>query len=94
MVSFECDYIKGAHPKILERLIETNFEALPGYGFDKYSESAKEKIRKALDAPEADVEFLVGGTQANATVIASILRPHQGVLGRRDCAGQWPCERA
>ena len=79
-VSFECDYIKGAHPKILERLIETNFEALPGYGFDRYSESAKEKIRAALGAPEADVEFLVGGTQTNVIVISTMLRDWEGVI--------------
>ena len=50
MLSFECDYNKGAHPKILEALVRTNMESCPGYGSDPYTESAKEKIRAAFDA--------------------------------------------
>ncbi len=80
MVSFECDYIAGAHPEILRRLAETNMEALPGYGMDHYCESAKEKIRKACGLPDADVELLVGGTQTNAVVISSMLRDWEGVI--------------
>lgn len=80
MVSFECDYIAGAHPKILERLAETNMESLPGYGADHYTESAKEKIRKACGLPDADVEFLVGGTQTNSVVISTMLRDWEGVI--------------
>jgi threonine aldolase len=80
MVSFECDYIAGAHPQILRRLAETNMEALPGYGMDRYTESAKEKIRKACGLPDADVEFLVGGTQTNAVVISTMLRDWEGVI--------------
>ena len=80
-VSFECDYIKGAHPKVLERLIETNFEALPGYGFDKYTESAKEKIKDICASPDAEIELLVGGTQTNAIVISTMLRDWEGVIG-------------
>ncbi|MBQ9030070.1 MAG: aminotransferase class V-fold PLP-dependent enzyme [Parasporobacterium sp.] len=80
MISFESDYIAGAHPKVLERLCETNLEALPGYGTDHYCEQAKEKIRKALDCPEAQVEFLVGGTQTNAVVISSMLKDYEGVV--------------
>ena len=80
MISFQCDYLVGAHPKILQRLNETNWEATPGYGCDRYCESAKKRIQAACAAPDADVHFLVGGTQTNTTVIASILRPHQGVL--------------
>ena len=79
-VSFECDYIKGAHPKVLERLIETNFEALPGYGFDKYTESAKEKIKDICASPDAEIELLVGGTQTNAIVISTMLRDWEGVI--------------
>ena len=80
MVSFECDYIAGAHPEILKRLAETNMESLPGYGMDHYSESAKEKIRAACGCPDADVEFLVGGTQTNAVVISTMLRDWEGVI--------------
>jgi len=80
MVSFECDYIAGAHPEILKRLEETNIEALPGYGFDKYTESAKEKIKAACGCPEAEVELLVGGTQTNVIVISSMLRDWEGVI--------------
>jgi threonine aldolase len=80
MVSFECDYSAGAHPEILKRLGETNMESLPGYGMDHYSESAKEKIKAACGMPDADVEFLVGGTQTNAVVISTMLRDWEGVI--------------
>ena len=80
MISFTCDYSEGAHPKILERLAETNFEQLPGYGMDPYCESAKAKIRAACGAPEADVFFLVGGTQTNSTIIAAMLADYEGVV--------------
>ena len=80
MVSFECDYIAGAHPEILKRLTETNMESLPGYGFDHYTESAKAKIRKACGMPDAEVEFLVGGTQTNAVVISTMLKDWEGVI--------------
>lgn len=80
MYQFQCDYNEGAHPRIIERLAETNFEQTVGYGEDHYCESAREAVRKAIGREDADVHFLVGGTQANATVISSILRPYQGVL--------------
>lgn len=80
MLSFTCDYTQGAHPKILERLLETNMERLPGYGNDHYCDSAKEKIKKACKCPEAEVWFLTGGTQTNATVIDSVLQKYEGVL--------------
>lgn len=80
MLSFECDYSEGAHEKILQRLAETNMEQLPGYGKDKYCESAKEKIRKACECPDADIYFLIGGTQTNATVIDSLLQKYEGVV--------------
>ena len=69
MLAFECDYLEGAHEKILNRLIETNMEKLPGYGADPYCASAREKILDACQCPEGEVFFLVGGTQTNATVI-------------------------
>ena len=80
MIRFQCDYAEGAHPAILEKLIETNFDQTVGYGLDPYCDSARAKIKAACNAPDADVHFLVGGTQANFTVISSILRPHQGAL--------------
>ena len=80
MVSFESDYIAGAHPEILKRLSETNLEPLSGYGSDRYCESAKEKIRKACGAEQAEVEFLVGGTQANAVIISTMLSDYEGVV--------------
>lgn len=80
MYQFQCDYNEGAHPRIMERLLQTNLEQTVGYGEDHYCAEAREAIRKAIGRPDADVHFLVGGTQANATVISSILRPYQGVL--------------
>lgn len=78
-LSFECDYTTGAHPEILQKLIETNFESLSGYGADRYCESAKQKI-KALCKNDVDVFFLVGGTQTNSIVIASLLNSYEGVI--------------
>lgn len=83
MVSFESDYIAGAHPEILKRLIETNLEPLAGYGMDKYCESAKEKIRKACDCEKAQIEFLVGGTQTNSVIISTMLNDYEGVIAAK-----------
>jgi len=80
MISFENDYIAGAHPEILKRLAETNLEHLPGYGSDRYCESAGEKIRAAVGLPDAEVEFLTGGTQTNAVIISTMLADHEGVV--------------
>lgn len=80
MIRFECDYTEGAHERILKRLLETNDEQTSGYGTDPHCELARAYIKKACDAEHADVHFLVGGTQTNTTVIASILRPHQGAI--------------
>ena len=79
-IQFQCDYNEGCAPQILQRLSETNLEQNIGYGEDPHCEHARELIRKACEASEADVHFLVGGTQANATIISSILRPYQGVI--------------
>ena len=80
MIYFNSDYLEGAHPSVMARLNETNMVQTVGYGEDQYCAAAREKIRAVCQAPEADVHFLVGGTQTNTTVIASILRPWQGVL--------------
>ena len=83
MISFESDYIAGAHPEVLKRLVETNMESLSGYGTDRYCESAKEKIRKACELPEAQVEFLVGGTQTNSVIISTMLADYEGVIAAK-----------
>lgn len=80
MIQFQCDYNEGAHPRILERLIQTNLEQTVGYGEDHYCESARNVIKEVCGRADADVHFLVGGTQANATVISSVLKPYQGVI--------------
>ena len=80
MLYFENDYCEGAHPAILQRLMETNLEKQPGYGHDAYCDSAREKILSSCGCPEGEVFFLVGGTQSNAAVIASMLRRYEGVI--------------
>lgn len=80
MIHFNSDYMEGAHPEVMRRLVETNLEQTVGYGLDDYSVHAKELIREACQAPEAAVYLLVGGTQTNATVIDGLLRRHEGVL--------------
>lgn len=80
MLSFVNDYCEGAHPEILRRLGENNFKKMPGYGEDAICASAKEKLRAAFACPDAEVFFLVGGTQTNALVIDSVLERYQGVV--------------
>ena len=79
-LAFASDYQEGAHPSIIRKLVETNLEHTSGYGTDQYTASAKEKIREACGCSEADVFFLVGGTQANEIIITSLLKPYQGVI--------------
>lgn len=78
---FHNDYSEGCHPKVLEKLVQTNMEQTPGYGEDCHCGNAAEAIRRLCGREDLTVHFLVGGTQANLTVIASALRPHQGALG-------------
>lgn len=80
MILFQCDYNEGAHPKLMERLMQTNMEQTPGYGEDVYCAHAADKIRKVCEDESLAVHFMVGGTQTNMTVIGAALRPHQGVL--------------
>ena len=80
MLRFECDYGEGAAPAVLELLQKTNFDQTPGYGEDEYCAKAAAQIKRLCDAPDADVHFFVGATQANLTVIAAALKPWQGVL--------------
>lgn len=83
MLNFESDYIQGAHPKVLQRLVETNMEALSGYGADTYCDSAKKKIAEACGIPDADIALLVGGTQTNQIVIDTTLKPFEGVVAAK-----------
>ena len=80
MINFKSDYLEGACPEILEMMIKTNFEQTSGYGMDAHTENAKKLIKKACEREDIDVHFLVGGTQTNTTVIASVLRPFEGVI--------------
>ena len=80
MIYFDSDYMAGAHPKVMERLLETNHLSTIGYGCDEYTKHAAELIRNACGQPNARVYFLVGGTQTNATVIDGLLSRHQGVV--------------
>ena len=80
MLYFLNDYSEGAHPKVMEKLSETNLTPVPGYGDDPFCESAKEKIRASLGLPKADIAFLVGGTQANLVVISSLLQRWEAVV--------------
>lgn len=80
MISFECDYTQGAHEKVLARLTETNLVQVGGYGSDEFCDEAKEKIKAACECPDADIFFLVGGTQTNQIVIDSVLQSYEGVI--------------
>ena len=80
MILFNSDYIEGAHPAILDALNRTNFIQTPGYGEDKFCEEAREIIREYCGNKELGVQFLVGGTQTNVTVIDALLRSYQGVI--------------
>lgn len=80
MIRFDSDYMAGAHPRLLDKLVATNLELTSGYGSDHYTAEAVELIKKRCNAPQARVQFLVGGTQTNATVIDGLLARHEGVL--------------
>ena len=80
MLSFESDYILGAHEKVLEALIKTNSEMMPGYGNDPHTQKAEQLIKCACESPESEVFFITGGTQANKTIIATMLHPYEGVI--------------
>ena len=80
MIRLECDYACGAHPAVLDKLVTTNGEHTPGYGVDEHCKHAARMLKELCQAPDADVHFLVGGTQTNTTVIDAALRPYQGVV--------------
>lgn len=83
MLSFESDYIIGAHTRVLDALVQTNNEVLSGYGNDIHTKNARELIKKACSSPESEVFFLTGGTQANAVVISTMLKNFEGVISAR-----------
>ena len=80
MIRFESDYLEGALPEVMQALNDTNFAQTPGYGEDEYCDEARALIREKCAAPDAEVHFLVGGTQANMIVITAALRPHQAAI--------------
>ena len=80
MLSFRNDYSEGAHPQVLQALSETNLNQYPGYGADQICRQAADTIRSLCAAPQAQVHFLMGGTQANKTAIGAFLRPYEAVL--------------
>ena len=80
MISFECDYNNGAHPKVIDNLVRYNDAKPTPYGFDEFSERAKQRIREAIGMPDAQIFFLTGGTQTNATTIDSMLYQYEGVI--------------
>ena len=92
MLTFASDYTTGCCPEILDRLIATNLEPQTGYGTDQYCASAAEKIKSACNAPEAQIEFIAGGTQTNQVVISSMLQRYEGVVAAR--TGHISCHEA
>lgn len=80
MIRFDCDYLEGAHPKVLKKIVETNYEQTPGYSNDIYTQSAISKIKKLCKKDNIDVYILSGGTQVNLVAISSALKPYQGVI--------------
>ncbi len=92
MLSFESDYIEGCHEAILRRFMETNMEKVSGYGADQYTQSAKEKIRRACECETAEVYFLAGGTQTNQIVIDTLLDSYEGVIAAK--TGHIACHEA
>ncbi len=92
MLTFENDYSFGAHPAVLQALVDTNMEAMTGYGEDAHCHRAQQLIRETCETPEADVFFLVGGTQTNACVIDMLLEPYEGVVAA--ATGHVACHEA
>ena len=80
MISFECDYNNGACQEVIDNLVRYNSSKPTPYGFDEFSERGKGRIREAIGMPDAQIFFLTGGTQANATTIDSMLYQYEGVI--------------
>jgi len=80
MIYFECDYNNGCHPEILDAIVKSNDIKVSGYGYDLFTDNAKDGIRKACECPDADIFFISGGTQTNALVIDTVCRSYEGVI--------------
>lgn len=80
MYSFKNDYSEGAHPAVLELLMESNLEQTEGYGLDGYTEKAIELLKKRMGKDDVDIHLIPGGTQTNLIAISSFLRPHEAVI--------------
>ena len=78
--NFKNDYAEGVHPRILDALKQTNTEQQEGYGEDIYCRRAINMLRMKIQNPNADIHFVSSGTQANAIVIASVLKPYESVI--------------
>ena len=83
--SFLDDYSEGCHPNILNKLIETNLIQETAYGFDEYSNNAKELIKEKLNNKDSEIFFVTGGTQANLIITSSILRSHEAIISLPSC---------
>ena len=92
MLNFSNDYSEGCHPKVLEALRETNMVSTPGYGQDSFCEEAKALIRSYIECPDADIYFMVGGTQTNQVIIDSMLSNYDGVIAAE--TGHIACHEA
>ncbi len=80
MIHFDCDYMAGAHPRVLDAIVRNNAVQTAGYGADDYCKRARALIREACGMPDAAVHFMVGGTQTNSTVLDAILWRTDGVI--------------
>lgn len=80
MYSFINDYSEGAHPSVLEALVKSNSEQTSGYGNDEYCAKARKQLKQNINNEDVDVHFLVGGTQTNLVMIASMLKSHEAVI--------------
>lgn len=80
MYSFKNDYSEGAHPRILNALIESNLVQDDGYGEDQFSQKAVELLKERMGRPDVDIHLLSGGTQTNLIAISAFLRPHEAAM--------------
>lgn len=80
MYSFNNDYSEGAHPRILQALLESNLQQEIGYGQDSFTNKAVEILKEKLNCEEVDIHLLVGGTQTNLIAISAFLRPHEAAI--------------
>lgn len=80
MTHFDSDYLEGCHPLILDELTKTNLRQTVGYANDEFCVEARQKVLSACGSPDCEVEFMVGGTQTNATILKAILRPYESVI--------------